>query len=79
MSERDDPVYTSRPSSNLGLGLKCHYVTGMSIAFAPKHTRKPEALYKTCLERADDRLKYCKFRNFCEGFVFTKLRICEVS
>ena len=21
----------------------------------------------------------CKFGNFCEGFMFTKLRICEVS
>ena len=23
--------------------------------------------------------KYCKLGNFCEGFIFVKLRICEVS
>ena len=24
-------------------------------------------------------ISYCKFGNFCEGFIFAKLSICEVS
>ena len=38
----------------------------------------------SCLQKrlsADDSGKYCKFGNFCENFIFAKLRICvcEVS
>ena len=34
---------------------------------------------KTVADADDRAYRYCKFGNFCEDFIFAKLRICEVS
>ena len=53
--------------------------TGQCIRTGKQNKEVNEDPDRNRLLASLDNTAYCKFRNFREGFVFAKLRICDVS